>query len=145
MENVVFVDTNVLIYCRDSSEPEKQTNAITWMEYLWRTKTGRLSYQVLQEFYFAVTTKLKPGLDQEKARNDVRSLLAWRPIAIDDQVINDAWKIQDRYRLSWWDSLIASAADVAGCNLLLTEDLQNNQKVEGIRVINPFYVLPKDL
>ena len=46
----VFVDTNVLVYSRDTSEPQKQEQAMTWMAHLWSTKTGNLSYQVLQEF-----------------------------------------------------------------------------------------------
>ena len=47
----VFVDTNVLVYNRDASEPAKQQQAMVWMSHLWRTQTGRLSFQVLIEFY----------------------------------------------------------------------------------------------
>ena len=47
----VFVDANVIVYSRDASEPEKQKQAMSWMDYLWRTRSGRLSFQVLQEFY----------------------------------------------------------------------------------------------
>jgi hypothetical protein len=46
-----FVDTNVLVYVRDASEPRKQNQAEAWMRYLWKTRTGKLSFQVLQEFY----------------------------------------------------------------------------------------------
>jgi predicted nucleic acid-binding protein len=127
----VFVDTNVLVYSRDASEPHKQAQAMAWMAHLWHTKTGKLSYQVLQEFYITVTAKLQPGLDPENARKDVRALLAWRPIVVNDRVFENAWLIQDRCQLSWWDSL--------------TEDLQADQEFGSLRVTNPFHVDPASL
>ena len=79
MTDKVFVDTNVLVYSRDASEPPKQRQAMAWMAHLWSTQTGRLSFQVLQEFYVTVTDKLQPGLDPHNARDDVRAMLAWHP------------------------------------------------------------------
>src|SRR5206468_1853768 len=60
MAGDVFTDTNVLVYSRDTAEPEKQRKARAWMTHLWTTRQGRLSYQVLQEFYVTVTEKLEP-------------------------------------------------------------------------------------
>lgn len=141
----VFVDTNVLVYSRDASEPQKQKLAMAWMAHLWRTRTGKLSYQVLQEFYLTATAKLQPGLDPENARRDVRSLLAWQPIVVNERVLENAWLVQDGYQISWWDALVVSAAQLADCRYLLTEDLQENQKIGSLRVINPFHVEPTSL
>lgn len=141
----VFVDTNVLVYNRDASEPEKQKQAMAWMTHLWREQTGRLSFQVLNEFYVTVTSKFQPGMDPQSAREDVRSLLSWNPIPINTGVVEGAWPIQDRYRLSWWDALIVSAAQVSDCRYLLTEDLQENQKLENMEVINPFHSHPESI
>lgn len=141
----VFVDTNVLVYSRDASEPHKQAQAMAWMAHLWHTKTGKLSYQVLQEFYLTVTVKLQPGLDPENARKDVRSLLAWQPIVINERVLENAWLVQDGYQISWWDALIVSAAQLVDCRYLLTEDLQENQEFGSLRVINPFHLEPNSL
>ncbi len=127
MTERVFVDTNVLVYGRDASEPTKQKQAMAWLARLWSEKTGRLSFQVLNEFYVTVTNKLQPGMDPQSAREDVRSLLAWRPIPVDARVVEGAWRIQDRYKLSWWDALIVSAAQASDCRYLLTEDLQENR------------------
>ena len=115
------------------------------MSHLWATRQGRLSYQVLQEFYVTVTEKLDPGLDRESAQRDVRSFLPWQPVVLDVRVLERAWQVQDRYRLSWWDSLIAAAAQVAGCTYLLTEDLQDELVLGAVRVINPFHVSPETL
>jgi predicted nucleic acid-binding protein len=141
----VFVDTNVLVYNRDASEPSKQAQAMDWLRHLWNTRTGRLSYQVLQEFYITVTEKLEPGLDRESARRDIRSLLPWRPIAVDNRVFDGAWHIQDRFGLSWWDALIVSAAQVSACRYLLTEDLQAGQVFGDLQIINPFQTTPETL
>jgi predicted nucleic acid-binding protein len=115
------------------------------MKELWDSGRGNLSFQVLQEFYVTVTEKLKPGLDPKSARDDVRALLAWRPIAVDARLIDGAWAIQDRYRLSWWDSLIVSAAQLEECQYLLTEDLSETQELGGVRVVNPFLRSPESL
>src|SRR4030042_4734222 len=139
----IFVDTNVLVYTRDASEPRKQKQALDWMTHLWSTKTGRLSFQVLNEFYVTVTEKLDPGLDTRSARKDVLSFLTWEPIPIDARVIEGAWRLQDNYHLSWWDSLIVSAAQASGCHYLLTEDLREKQKLENVTIINPFHLSPE--
>lgn len=141
----VFVDTSLLVYSRDASEPPKQAQAMVWMRHLWNTRSGRLSYQVLQEFYFTVTEKLEPGLDRESARKDIRSLLTWRPIALDIRVLDGAWHIQDRFGLSWWDALLVSAARVSGCHYLLTEDLQDGQVFGNLQIMNPFQTAPETL
>lgn len=145
MADKVFVDTNVLVYSRDASEPTKQAQAMAWMTHLWGTQTGRLSFQVLQEFYVTVTEKLKPGLNSEEARRDVRSLLAWQPVAMDVRVLEGAWLIQDQNKFSWWDALILSAARVAECRFLLSEDLQGNQELGTLKIINPFRTDPASL
>jgi predicted nucleic acid-binding protein len=141
----VFVDSNVLIYVRDSADADKQAQAAAWMTELWRSHRGRLSSQVLSEFYVNVTQKLRPGLDRETARADVRVLSAWQPIPLDEQVFDEAWHIQDRYGLSFWDALIVGAARVCGCGYVLTEDLQDGQDLAGVRVVSPFLHRPGDI
>lgn len=138
MPELVFADSNVLVYARDAAQPDKQARAAAWMRHLWRTRTGRLSFQVLQEFYVTVTSKLQPGMAPDDARRDVRALLAWRPLTVGAAELEGAWVVQDRFGLSWWDALIVSAAQTAGCRTLLTEDLQDGQELDGVRVVDPF-------
>ena len=134
----VFVDTNVLVYERDASEPVKQRRAFQWIRYLWQSKTGFLSYQVLQEFYVTVVHKLRPGLPPEEARQLIRDLTSWQPVEIDLRVLETAWAACDRHALSWWDALIVAAAKRSRCRFLLTEDLQHGQDLGDLEVINPF-------
>ena len=145
MADKVFVDTNVLVYARDASEPEKQHKASAWMAYLWTNRNGRLSFQVLQEFYVTVTQKLDPGLNKQDAREDIRSLQSWGPIIVNERVVEKAWVIQDRYQLSWWDSLIVGAAQAGNCKYVLTEDLNEDQRFGDLIVVNPFNTLPESV
>ncbi len=138
MNDRVFVDTNVLVYFRDASEPEKQPLAERWLKELWQNRTGRTSVQVLNEFYVTVTQKLKPGMPREAAREDVRALHAWDPVNLSYPLIERAWGVQERHGLSWWDSLVVAAAQVSRSSTLLTEDLQDGQVFGGVEVVNPF-------
>jgi len=145
MSATIFADTNVLVYARDASEAEKQPRAEAWMRYLWVERAGRLSHQVLQEFYITVTAKLDPGLAPSDAREDIRALFAWQPIPVDHRLFQDAWSLQDRFQLAWWDALIVAAAATTGCRFLLTEDLQHQQVFGDVTVISPFETSPDEL
>lgn len=136
MSDLVFVDTNVLIYALDEADPAKQHAARIWRAELWRSRSGRISFQVLQEFYVKVAHKW-PGARKD-ARSEVRDLLAWKPVPVDSEILEQAWKIQDRYQLSFWDALIVAAALAASCKYLLTEDLQPDQRLDSLIVVNPF-------
>lgn len=91
---------------------------------------------MLQELYSTLTRKLKPGIAAPKAQQIVRVLTAWHPISV--PIIERAWRIQERYLLSWWDSLIVAAAQSGNCRVLLTEDLQQGQLFGPVQVIDPF-------
>lgn len=134
----VFVDTNVLVYARDADDAAKQTRAAAWLEILWREQVGRTSMQVLSEYYVTLTRKLHPGVPTAEAWDDVSALLTWRPQAIDAAIMQRGREIEQRHRLSWWDSLIVAAAAAQGCALLLSEDLQDGGVYAGVTVRSPF-------
>ena len=138
MTEPVFVDTNVLVYRHDASEPAKQARAEDWYQYVWRRRAGRLSFQVLQELYSTLTRKLTPRFDVDRARALVRDLAAWQPVATDVALLERAWRLEARFSLSWWDALIIAAAQASECRVLLTEDLQAGRMFETVRVVDPF-------
>lgn len=133
----VFVDTNVFVYRHDSSAPAKQSRAEQWIRFLVESRAGRLSYQVLQELY-ATLTRPRLTFDPAEARTIVRSLSAWQPLRIDLGVLERAWRVQERWVVSWWDALIIGAAQASECPVLLTEDLQAGQVFDGVTVVDPF-------
>lgn len=136
MNAPVFVDTNVLLYAADSGEGEKHRAAAEWRNELWRSRRGRISYQVLQELYVQVLRKAPRRA--EAARAEIRDLFAWEPVAVDVSVLETAWSLQERFSLSFGDALIVAAAQAADCRFLLTEDLTHGQTLDGVRVVSPF-------
>jgi predicted nucleic acid-binding protein len=139
----VFVDSNLFLYAMDDADPKRQEAAQIWRQELWKTRLGRISFQVLGEFYVNAVRKHPAARNQ--ARAEVRDLLAWNPLRPDADLLEQGWKLQDRYHLSYWDSLIVAAAKAMSCAYLLTEDLQAGQKLEGIEVLNPFVRNPSSI
>jgi predicted nucleic acid-binding protein len=139
----VFVDSNVFLYALDEANPKKQQAARNWRAELWKSRRGRVSFQVLGEFYVNAVRKQPAARDEVRA--EVRDLLAWNPVIADAVLLEQGWKIQDRYQFSYWDALIVAAAKVCGCHYLLTEDMQSGQKLDGIEVVNPFLRGPESI
>jgi predicted nucleic acid-binding protein len=139
----VFVDSNVFLYAVDEADPDKQRVARKWREELWKSRRGRVSFQVLGEFYVNAVRKRPAARDE--ARAEVHDLLAWNPVVTDAALLERGWKLQDRYQLSYWDALIVAAAKAASCRYLLTEDLQAGQELDGIEVVNPFLRGPESV
>jgi predicted nucleic acid-binding protein len=133
-----FVDTNILVYARDSSDPVKQLRGDDILRVMWRKRSGRLSAQVLQEYYVIVTRKLKPGLPPSEARQDIRDLHSWGPSQVTTSILESAWEIEDRVGLSWWDSLIVASALDCGATTLLSEDMQDGLTIRSLEIVNPF-------
>lgn len=137
-EDRVFVDTNVLIYAHDVSAGIKHDKAKEIIADLWGSGSGLLSMQVLQEFFVGVTGKIPKPLDVEKAREIVEYLLRWEVVVNDGESILKAIDIVQRYRYSFWDSMIIQAAIRGNATLLMSEDLSGGQVINGVRIKNPF-------
>jgi predicted nucleic acid-binding protein len=134
----VFVDSNILIYAHDADAGSKQKIAATQIKALWKNRFGRISTQVLQEFYVTVTQKLGKPLSKSDAREIVRDYAQWVATPTSPQTVIRASEIGEVWRLSFWDSLILAAAEEQECSTVLTEDLNSGQTVAGIRIVNPF-------
>lgn len=134
----VFVDTNVLVYLQDGSDPAKQSRSDAWIRFLAHHRLARISFQVMQELYATLTHKLEPRFEVGEAQEIVRELSVWQPVVIDSAVLEKAWVLQQFHNLSWWDALIVAAAQTCECGTLLTEDLHHNQVYGEVRAINPF-------
>lgn len=133
-----FVDTNVLVYLFDSDAPEKQARA----RDLVREERDRLvvSVQVLGEFYVTVTRKLAAPLSVEAAARAVDALCELQVQVLHPGLVRSAVRRSQSSRLSYWDALIVETALNARADVLFTEDLQDGQAIDGLRIINPFHL-----
>ncbi len=133
-----FVDTNVLVYAYDLDAGDKHDVARGRMQALWESESGRMSTQVLQEFYVTVTRKLSRPLSRRTAREVIATYRAWplhRP-DVDDLVAASA--LEEQHQLSFWDALIVVSARRSGARSLLTEDLQAGRRFDDLLVVSPF-------
>jgi len=136
-----FVDTNILIYAHDVDAGAKHQVAKTVLRELWSQRSGVLSMQVLQEFYVNVTRKIASPLSKDVARLVVNSYSVWC-IETTPAEITTAFRIEDESRIGFWDALIVASAAKCGALRILSEDLNAKQVVAGVRIENPFAVLP---
>ena len=145
MSALVFVDTNVFLYTVDERDLPKQARAREWVRWCWMQQSGRISTQVLNEFYNNAITKFRGVMPVQQARAQVRNLRQWQPPHLDTFTIDGAWALQDRHALGYWEALIVASAQQQGCRYLLSEDLPHQQRFESVQVINPFRVRPDEL
>jgi predicted nucleic acid-binding protein len=133
-----FVDTNILLCAYDVAAGERHEAAHSLVDRLWRERRGAISVQVLQEFYVNATRKVAKRIDPEAAADTLKSLVRWRVHSpLPDDVIAAA-TISRHHRLSFWDAMIVRSAAELRCETLWTEDLNDGQVIEGVRLANPF-------
>ena len=133
-----FVDTNVLLYAV-SLVPEETAKRQRATDLLATTTDLVLSVQVLQEFYSQATgSKGRWGMSHEEAERSVRSLERFRVQPVTLQVLHTAMALRERFQINYWDAAILAAARIAGCDTVYTEDLNDGQDYDGVRVVNPF-------
>lgn len=133
-----FVDTSIVLYAYDQSEPEKSAVAREVLSDLWRTREGLLSTQVLQELYVNLTRKVRVVLPRSRARALVGRYSRWQVHTITTGDILEAAELEQRHSLSFWDALIVVAAARSGAERILSENLQHGRTISGVRIENPF-------
>jgi predicted nucleic acid-binding protein len=131
-----FVDTNVVLYSIDASEPVKQAVAHQWTEAVWAERVGRISWQVIFEFYSNAVRKL--GVPTATARATAEAMVLWNPAQPEHATLHRAWHWCDAAKINFWDALIVAAAEQSGCRWLLSEDFQSGRRFGEVTVVNPF-------
>jgi len=134
----VFVDTNVLVYANDRAELRRRPLALARLDELWRTRTGVISTQVLQEFYVVATRRLNPAMPRAIAREIVVAYAEWSVVQVDSSLVVAASLLEEEHTLSFWDALIIESAHRAGAGRLVSEDFQEGRRFGEMVVENPF-------
>lgn len=132
-----FVDTNILMYAHDTAAGDKHARAKALVQDLWQNRSGVVSTQVLQELAVNLRRKAKNPLDAKSTREIVSDYLAWQVVVNGGDSILEALDLEKRYKISFWDALVIQAAQVAGAEILYSEDLSDGQTYGAVRVINP--------
>lgn len=138
MSDKSFVDTNIMVYAHDLDAGEKHEIAKRTLITLWESGTGVISTQVLQEFYVTLTRKVSNPLKKSLVRSILKNYLVWEVVVNNGETILHAIEIEENYNISFWDSMIVSAAYSKNAAFIITEDLNDGQQIEGIIIVNPF-------
>lgn len=131
MKDKVFIDidTNIFVYAfldtDDSSQHAKHLKAVEFLKQFDANSQVIISTQVLSEYYSALLkNKISDEDIQESSKQLVNSI---EVVSVSKNIVMDSYTIKNKYRYSYWDSLIISSALQSNCTVLYSEDLQYNQ------------------
>lgn len=132
-----FIDTNVLLYAI-SRDPDEQDKAQRANEIL-ASRDLALSAQVLQEFYVQATHRSRhDALTHEQGVALVESFTRFPVAPMTTELVLAACAAHRRFGISYWDAAILEAGRALGCEVVLSEDLDDDEDYAGVRVENPF-------
>jgi predicted nucleic acid-binding protein len=138
MNDRAFLDTNILVYAFDQHEPHKQRKAQELIIDGIEQENLSLSVQVLGEFFNVITRHISQPMTPDEAREIIGAMSILPVQEIDLTLVNRAIDTHKTYQISYWNALIVSAAERAGCTVILSEDLGDGQAYHDIVVRNPF-------
>lgn len=133
---LAFFDTNVLVYCTDTTTPEKQVRARSLVARLAAEGEAVVSTQVLIELFYTLTRKQK--MPPPTAQSLARAYSLWRVVDSDVTLVNGAIEKSIQHQLSIWDALVIEAALRANAQTIYSEDLTHGQRFGSLTVVNPF-------
>ncbi len=98
------------------------------------------TYQVVREFTNVAIKKFRGKLDLINLDDTYDKLFARVVVSTseDFEFFKRGMILQNRYQLSFYDALIVQSAIDLGCDILYSEDFQHDQKIEGVKIVNPF-------
>ena len=139
MKDKYFLDTNILVYSFDESQPAKQKISRQLIKRGLEEGIGCISYQVIQEFLNVATRKFTVPIAYKDSRIYLSTVL--EPIcevyaSID--LYHHALELVERWKYAFYDALIIAAALQNNCAILYSEDLQDGQIIQELEIVNPF-------
>ena len=139
MNGRFFLDTNIFVYSFDRASTAKRNRSQDLIERALKTGEGITSYQVVQEFFNVALRKFSKPMTAAEAEQYLSAV--FRPLMTvnsSQALYAEALRLTQRYRFSWYDSLILAGALEGQCGVIYSEDLQHGQKIGTVRIENPF-------
>ena len=126
-----FFDSNILLYLLEIDSPNRPVS----LELV--TAGGVISAQVLNEFTDVARRKYKISFEEiAAALAPIKEVCQIVPLT--REVHDRGFEIASMHLLRIYDACIVAAAELAGCDVLYTEDLNNGQRIGGVTIHNPF-------
>ena len=136
MTDRIFIDSNVWVYLFSENENRKAEIAKAFLVGNTARSVFVTSCQVVNE----VCNVLKRhGMAERKIRVVIESITSNCVMQdLSKDVCLAASALREKYSLSFWDSIIVATAKIAGCNLLVSEDMQDGQAMDRLKITNIF-------
>lgn len=139
MTGSLFIDTNVLVYAYDRSEPDKQQQARVALKQLAITRSGVISSQILAEFFNTVTRKIPAPLSTREGYERIENFVqTWHVVDVNAVTVLEAIRGVNEYPFSFWDAQVWASAKLHQIPVVLSEDFNTGALIEGVRFVNPF-------
>jgi predicted nucleic acid-binding protein len=137
----IFIDSNIFVYTLDTHDKNKQKTARKLVKSIIENENAVISTQILQEFYTICTKKLR--LEPLKVKGYVHNYSEnLEVVQNSSEIIERGIDISIISKISFWDALVIAAAEYSKCSEIITEDLNDGQILNGIRIRDPFTILP---
>jgi predicted nucleic acid-binding protein len=132
-----FLDSNILVYAYDDTDPRKKGVA---QDFVKRAVLGEFlaSTQTLAEFAATLLHRFSPPFHPDEVVAILDTLSPIKLVFPDGGIIRRAVEAHAAYGLHFYDGMIVAAAERGGCGRIWSEDFNARQKYFGVVVENPF-------
>ena len=141
-DELSLIDSNILSYVFDESEPEKRKISAELVADCWNRKRElAVSIQNLSEFYVIVTKKIQNPIPTKVARNFIELIIdfqGWHVINYNAHTITSAISISTKFGIHYWDALITATMRENNVFSIYTENDKDFKKIPWIKILNPF-------
>lgn len=133
-----LLDTNLLVYCFDNREPEKQERALGLLDRVGRGPSAGLPAQVLGEFANVMLYKMEPPLPPEEVYDQIQLYKKVFPTyPLTPSVSLEAVRGVKEHSFRYFDAQIWATAKLNQVPVVLSEDFPVGATVEGVSFENP--------
>ena len=133
-----LLDSNIIVYAFDARDVLKRRRAIEVVSRLAKLNVAAVSPQILGETYVSLTHRSRVAMGLEEAERAIWRLVSlFEVFDLSIESVREAIRISRLVRVQYWDALLISTARLNGLSFLLSEDMQDGQTIEGVRIVNP--------
>ena len=141
-DEIFLIDTNILVYSYDASEPEKQNICSALIKKCWMQETSyAIALQNLSEFYVVVTKKIEHPVSKDIAKKIITDIIEfdnWQVLGTNETSVTTAIDLSIKYQIHYWDALLCAAMKQNEITNVFTENTRDFGKIPWIKAVNPF-------
>ena len=140
-DEIFLIDSNILVYSYDASEPKKQNICSALIKKCWtQEESYAIALQNLSEFYVVVTKKIENPIPKDIAKkiiNDIIEFDNWQVLGLNEKSLITAIELSTKYNIHYWDALLCATMKQNRITNIYTENIKDFGKIPWITAVNP--------